>query len=701
MSKRPTHEELEQRLKELEEEALERNQAEEALKESEEKYRRIFESIQDVYYEVSFDGIILEVSPSIKEASQYKREELIGKSLYDIYVDPNKREKFIKELQKKGRVSDYEIALKDKDGSQRDCSITARLITDPQGGPVRIVGSLRDVGKRKRAENALQEAHDELERRVEDRTAELSRAIIQLKEEIEERKRAEEAVRESEKRFRRIVEDTEAGYFCVDQEGLFRDVNEAWLRMHGYSSRDDVIGQHFGFTQVDEDLEAAQKIVESVLRGETIKTREFSRRCKDRSVGYHIFSAGPVERRGKIVGLEGFLIDVTERKMAQEARKVLEAKVQQAQKLEAIGTLASGIAHDFNNLLMGIQGNVSLIQLDLDSTHPHYKRLENIEKQVQNGAMLTSELIAYARRRRYEVRPLDLNQLVKDTSETFGRTRKEITIHLRLFDNLLSIEADSGQMEQVLFNLFVNAADSMPRGGDLFLKTINVTHKDMRGKLYEPKRGDYVLLTVADTGMGMERETLERVFDPFFTTKEMGRGTGLGLASAYGIIKAHGGYIDVGSKKGQGTTFSIYLPGSKRPVLKVVKTVEAVVEGAGTVLLVDDEAVVLEVGRDLLEAMGYRVLVARDGKQGVEVYKKNQDEINIVVLDIVMPHMGGGEAYDRLKEINPNVKVLLSSGFSIHSEAAEILERGCDGFIQKPFKMKDLSQAIKEVLGKE
>ncbi|HID30904.1 MAG TPA: response regulator [Desulfobacterales bacterium] len=252
-----------------------------------------------------------------------------------------------------------------------------------------------------------------------------------------------------------------------------------------------------------------------------------------------------------------------------------------------------------------------------------------------------------------------------------------------------------------VLDLFVNAADSMPRGGDLFLKTINASHKDMCSKLYKPKRGDYVLLMVTDTGMGMERETLERVFDPFFTTKEMGRGTGLGLASAYGIIKAHGGYIDVESKKGQGTTFSIYLPRSQKPVQKVVKTAEAVMEGAGTVLLVDDEAVVLEVGGDLLEAMGYRVLVARDGKEGVEVYKKNRDEIDIVVLDIVMPHMGGGEAYDRLKEINPNIKVLLSSGFSIHSEAAEILERGCDGFIQKPFKMKQLSQAIREVLGKE
>ena len=391
---------------------------------------------------------------------------------------------------------------------------------------------------------------------------------------------------------------------------------------------------------------------------------------------------------------------VEERERAEEEKKKLQSQLQHAKKMEAIGTLAGGIAYDFNNLLMGIHGNVSLMQKDVDFSR-FYERLKSIEKLVESGVMLTSQLLGYARKGRYEVEPLDLNQLVKDTSETFGRTKKEIAIHRKLSDDLFAIEADSEQMEQVLLNLFVNAADAMPHGGDLFLKTVNVTHEDISSKLYEPKHGDYALLTVTDTGTGMDKETMERIFDPFFTTKEMGRGTGLGLASAYGIIKAHGGYIDVESATGQGTTFSIYLPRSEREVQKVVQTDEEIIEGMGTVLLIDDEAVILEVGRELLEAMGYRVLVARDGKEGIEVYKKNQDEIDIVVLDIVMPHMGGGEAYDHLKEINPDVKVLLSSGFSIDGEAAEILERGCDGFIQKPFKMKQLSQAIREVLGTE
>ena len=388
------------------------------------------------------------------------------------------------------------------------------------------------------------------------------------------------------------------------------------------------------------------------------------------------------------------LNDVTERKR-------LEAQLREAHKMEAVGTLAGGIAHGFNNMLMAILGNVSLMLLDMSSTHSHYERLKNIERQVQDGAKLTSQLLGYASKGRYEVKPIDLNQSVENTSDTFGRTKKEITIHRELAEDLFAIEADQRQIEQVVLNLFVNASDAMPGGGDLILKTMNVTHKDMKGKLYNPKPGNYALLTVTDTGTGMDKETMERIFDPFFTTKDMGRGTGLGLASAYGIIKGHGGYIDVESMKGQGTIFSIYLPASEKRVQKAVKTAEPFIRGTGTVLLADDEELVLKVGKELLETMGYRVLIARDGKETIEVYEKNRDDVDIVVLDMVMPNIGGGEAYDRMKEINPDIKVLLSSGYSIDGEATEILERGCDGFIQKPFNIKELSGKIREVLDKK
>ena len=381
-------------------------------------------------------------------------------------------------------------------------------------------------------------------------------------------------------------------------------------------------------------------------------------------------------------------------------RKRMEAQFLQAQKMEAIGTLAGGIAHDFNNLLMVIQGNASLMLLNVDPSHPHHEMLTSIVKQVQSGSKLTNQLLGYARKGRYEVKPIQVNQLVEETSKAFGRTRKEITIHRELANDLFPIEGDLGQIEQVLMNLFVNAADAMPQGGDIFLKTINIPYGDIRGKLYNPKPGDYVLLTVTDTGMGMDPKTLDRIFEPFFTTKELGRGTGLGLASVYGIIKGHGGYVDVESEEGRGTTFKIYLPASNREIQKTIEVPDHIIKGTGTILLVDDEEMVLEVGERFLKVMGYQVLTAREGREAIEVYKKHRDTIDLVLLDIIMPNMKGGEVFDRLKEINPEVTVLLSSGYSIDGEASNILERGCSGFIQKPFDMNQLSQSIGALLKK-
>ena len=266
--------------------------------------------------------------------------------------------------------------------------------------------------------------------------------------------------------------------------------------------------------------------------------------------------------------------------------------------------------------------------------------------------------------------------------------------------DLVTIEADQGQIEQVLLNFFVNAADAMPDGGELTLKTTNATPEDMKERLYEPKSGRYVLLTVTDTGIGMDKETQKRIFDPFFTTKEMGQGTGLGLASAYGIIKGHGGYIDVDSEEGRGTTFRVYLPASTQTIPDFVEKPRQPIEGTGTILLVDDEEIVLDVSINLLKRLGYTVLGAKGGREAVEVYKAHKEEIDMVILDMIMPEMGGAETFDRIKAIDPNVKVLLSSGFSIEGQAREILNRGCDGFIQKPFSLAKLSWKISEILAK-
>ncbi len=504
------------------------------------------------------------------------------------------------------------------------------------------------------------------------------------------REQAEEALRESEEKYRAVLEACPDPIVAYDMEGAVIYLNPAFTQVFGWTP-EELLGKKIDYVP-EENWPETQMMIDKVMAGESfsaIKSRRYTKQGEILDVSISV--ATYMDRDGIPAGCVHTLRDITERKR-------LEAQLRQAGKMESIGTLAGGIAHDFNNLLMGIQGNVSLMLMDMDSTHQYYDRLKNIENQVQSGARLTSHLLGYARKGRYEVKPVDLNQLVEETSDTFGRTRKEITIHRELAEDLFAIEADQTQIEQVLLNLFVNAADAMSGGGDLILKTMNTTHKEIKGKLYVPKPGNYVLLMVADTGIGMDKKTMERIFEPFFTTKEMGRGTGLGLASAYGIVKGHGGYIDVESRKGHGTTFSIHLPASQKRVRKAVKAAEQLIRRTGTILLVDDEEVILEVGQELLEAMGYRVLLARDGKEAIEVYEKNQDDIDIVLLDMVMPNIGGGEAYDRMKEINPHIKVLLASGYSIHGEASEILERGCNGFIQKPFKIKELSGKIRDIL---
>ena len=241
----------------------------------------------------------------------------------------------------------------------------------------------------------------------------------------------------------------------------------------------------------------------------------------------------------------------------------MEGNLQQEEKLEALKILAGGIAHNFNNLNMGIQGNASLILLETDPAHPNFQKLKRIEKLVQKGSTLINQLLGYAGEGRYEVKRVGLNQLLVEISKSLADTKEEIKVHMDLADNLLAIQADQRQIEQILHNLLANAVDAMPQGGDLYLKTTNVTHRDMKHKPYKPKPGSYVLFTITDTGVGMEPKTLERIFEPFFSTKGIGKGLGLGLASVYGIVKAQGGYIDVRSEKGKGATFEIYLPALK------------------------------------------------------------------------------------------------------------------------------------------
>jgi len=519
---------------------------------------------------------------------------------------------------------------------------------------------------------------------------------------LTERKRSEEVLRRSEERYRTLVENTPLAVYRTTpgRQGRLLMANPAFSKMFGRGSQEDITT-----VRLDElwfDPEDCRHFSERLVVKGSLNGVEARLKKRDGSSFWGSVTAR-VEygSNGEDSYFDSMIMDITAQKRAEEEKLDLQAQLVQAQKMEAVGTLAGGIAHNFNNLLMGIQGNASLMLLETEEGHPHHKMLKRIEAQVQSGAKMTGQLLGYARKGKYQVQPLNLNEVVKETADTFMSARKEIRVHLNLAQDLSGICADKGQIEQVLLNLCINAADAMPEGGDLFLETKNVSREDIMGKPCKPVRGRCVLLSVRDTGAGMDKKTVEHIFEPFFTTKGLGKGTGLGLASAYGIIKGHGGYIDVDSALDHGTNFCIYLPAFNGHVVGEKELHDELCKGTGLILLVDDEDVVLEVGAEMLGKLGYEVALARDGQQALEVYEEDQDRIGMVILDMIMPGMSGGQTYDKLKELNPGVKVLLSSGYSIDGQASEILGRGCKGFIQKPFNLKNLSQKIRAILNEE
>ena len=515
------------------------------------------------------------------------------------------------------------------------------------------------------------------------------------------RRDADNALRESSEKYRTILESIEEGYFETDQKGNLTFSNEAFGKILGYP-RNQLLGMNSRDYTTPDTAEKISRIMEQIEQtGRPEDVTDYDVIRKDGSKAALELSISLLtDKDGKPAGFRGMLRDVTRRKETEYKNRLLEIQLQQAQKMESIGTLAGGIAHDFNNILMGIQGNATLMLLKIESEHPNYEKIKNVEKFVQNGTELTNQLLGFARRGKYLVKTTDLNEVIEKSSALFARTKKEIQVHTVFHDEIWAVEVDRGQIEQALLNLYVNAWQAMPAGGDIYLKTRNVMLDSSYVKPFKVESGKYVEISVSDTGVGIDRKTRERIFEPFFTTKEMGRGTGLGLASVYGIIKSHSGYIDVHSEKEKGTTFTIYLPASEKEAVREKTAPAAMLKGTGTILLIDDEKMILDVGRELLEELGYTVLSALSGREALDIFQKNLGKIDLVIMDMIMPGMGGGETFDRLRAINPNIKVLLSSGYSVNGQASKILHRGCDGFIQKPFNLNQLAEKIGKIRGK-
>ncbi|MDY6853535.1 MAG: response regulator [Thermodesulfobacteriota bacterium] len=640
--------------------ALYKHRMERRLKNSEQWLLRTIKSIRDGVIATDANSIIRFMNPIAQELTGWKEEDAIDLPLKEVFQIVN---------EKTGKGIDGLAAEVFREGNITGLANRTLLIAkDGTRWPVDNYGIL---------------IKDEKEDVI---------GFVLVFHDISEQRNTLKALRESEEKYRLLVENANDG-ITITQEGRIKYANPRLLSELGYTE-EELLNIPFIDLIHHEDREMVYDRYLRRIKGEDVPNYyTFRGVSKYGEIFFAQLNAVRVSWHGKPANLS-FIRDIT------SLRKV-EAQLQQSQKMEAIGTLAGGIAHDFNNLLMGIQGHTSLMLKDISSGHSHFNHLKGIEDAVVSGSHLTRQLLGFARGGMYDVKPTDLNELIEKTSQMFARTKKEIRIHKKYQKEIWGVDADQGQIEQTMLNLFINAWQAMPDGGDISIETENTILSEDYARPFNIKPGNFVKISVADTGMGMDDATQQRIFDPFFTTKEMNRGTGLGLFSSYGIIKNHGGIIHVDSKEREGTVFIIYLPAIIGKVKKEkIELADEIFTGTfkETILLVDDEEVIIEVVTEMLEEIGYTVLSANSGKEALKLLKNNKEKIDLIILDMIMPDMKGADVCDRIKGLEPNSKILLSSGYSIDAQATRVLERGCNGFIQKPFNMELISKKIREIL---
>lgn len=499
------------------------------------------------------------------------------------------------------------------------------------------------------------------------------------------------ALKESEKQYRLLIENANDAIFII-QDGRVRFSNPRTQHIGQPLSLDLSTTPFTDFIH-EEDRLALKDLLSGRTEAEA-STGTFMFRLVNPDgdeLWLEMYHA-PTQWKGKPAAIF-FLRDIS-------ASRKLEEQFQLSQRMEAIGTLAGGVAHNFNNLLQVIQGNISYLMLDKKFCEPYTDEITHIEKSIESGAKLTRQLLSFARSGDFSYKPININDVIKTTSQMFARTFKEIKIHQYLQKQIWTVEADAAQIELVLINMYINAKHALAEGGDLYLHTENAVLDEADVLPYEKEAGKYVKVSITDTGIGMTQKVSQKIFEPFFTTKKEGMGTGLGLSTAYGIIKQHGGFIGFETEPGKGTTFNIHLPATDKIRMPAGTAPDSLEVGNGTILLVDDESNIITIGKLLIEEIGYRVITAHGGRQAIDKFKDHLHEIDMVILDIIMPDMDGGKVFDELKKLKPEVKVLLSSGYSQDGYVKSILDRGCDGFIQKPFTIAHLSSEIKKIIGR-
>lgn len=635
--------------------AIERKRAEKALRESEERFRQIAESTEEWIWEVNPNGLYTYASPVVVKILGYKPGEIVGKKhFYDLFPS-DMREQMKKEafetFNAKKAFTKYVNSNMHKNGSI--------ILLETSGVP--ILDSRGDL---------------------------LGYRGVDI--DITERKRIEEALKKSEKDYRTLVDTALVGVYRSNLEGRFLYVNEAMARMFECVSTEEMLSEHILMRY--KNPEDREGLIENLKKYGRVSNYEVEVPTKTGKFISIIISA---TLEGDIIS--GMVVDIT-------GQKKLEEQLLHAQKLEAIGQLAGSIAHDFNNILTAVIGYANFLQMKMQENDPLRHNVDQILASSERAANLTQGLLTFSRKQVMNPRPVNLNEIIARTGKLLRRLiGEDIELKIILADEGLTVKADSGQIEQVLMNLATNARDAMPAGGCLIIETglVELDSEFIRAHGYgEP--GMYGLISVTDTGMGMDEKTREKIFEPFFTTKEIGKGTGLGLSIVYGIVKQHKGYINCYSEPGKGTTFRIYLPLIKSEEARGIESVEsaAPMNGTETVLVAEDDKEVRKLTKMVLEEFGYKVIEAVDGEDTINQFMENKDKIHLLCLDLIMPKMNGKEVYERIKRIKPDIRVLFESGYPsdvIHTK--DILEGKYD-FISKPILPKELLRKIRDVLDK-
>jgi len=644
-----------------------RRKSEEELEASEKKYRSIFENAVEGIFQTSPEGVLINANPALARIAGYGSPREMIENIGDIsaaYADIGSRDEIRSLLDSGEYVKKREMRMKRKDGTLIWVSMNCRSVNGDTAGLRHYEGTIED---------------------------------------ITERKMAEELSRVSEEKFSKVfMMAPELITITRMSDEVTVDVNVAFEEITGMK-REEVIGASsvdFGFwvdpgdrTRMKNDLLSGRELTKPEVR--------FLRKDGTERLGLYSARLITISETPHIIFI---MQDITENRQLEEENRKLERQMYYSQRMEAIGELAGGVAHDFNNILMGIQGNISMLLMELSAADPHRQRLAQMEEQVRRGANLTRQLLGFAREGKYEIRSLSVNDLLMKSVNFYIETKREIATDIRLQKDLHPVEADAGQLEQAFLNILINAGQAMPTGGNLYILTENVVLAEPDPILSEVSPGRYVKISIRDTGIGMTEEVLKRIFDPFFTTKAHEGGSGMGLASAYGIVRNHRGAIRAESRPGEGSTFSIYLPASDKAVDngegQAADPASIPAQGRGTILLIDDEEQILDLCEEHLVSLGYTARKARTLEEAVASFKQ-PGRIDLVILDMILKGTSGSTVLRAIRDIDPDVAVILSSGYGLQGEVRSVMEMGCRGFIQKPYTIGDLSAIVQKVLAEE